>query len=370
MIYATRAAPDGASHIAGFVVSQAGIGDHLRRVFDSGPLLPSSLARGQVSNDMLFTRVTDPSGAVVFEENPSFDSRLTVSKVLGPDYQGILEGFRIDVSLDPASAGSLVIGGLPESRLPMLLVVMTFVVVLMVTAIWQFRREQAVMNLRADFVSQVSHELRTPLTQIRMFAETLLLDRTRTDDERRRSLEIIDRESQRLSHLVDNILRFSNLSDATQIDRRPQRLAPIVNGVCDIVRATADAVTISASTDESARASIDADALRQVILNLLDNAIKYGPAGQAITVSLTCSSGVVRLAVEDQGPGIPESERERVWSPFYRPSREQDTAISGTGIGLSVVRELVEAMGGRCWIAAADVGARVCMEFPEDADHE
>ena len=156
VIYATRAAPDGASHIAGFVVSQAGIGDHLRRVFDSGPLLPSSLARGQVSNDMLFTRVTDPSGAVVFEENPSFDSRLTVSKVLGPDYQGILEGFRIDVSLDPASAGSLVIGGLPESRLPMLLVVMTFVVVLMVTAIWQFRREQAVMNLRADFVSQVS----------------------------------------------------------------------------------------------------------------------------------------------------------------------------------------------------------------------
>ncbi len=370
VIYATRAAPDGASHIAGFVVSQAGISNHLGRVFDGGPLLPSSLARGQVSNDMLFTRVTDPSGAVVFEENPSFDSRLTVSKVLGPDYQGILEGFRIDVSLDPASAGSLVIGGLPESRLPMLLVVMTFVVVLMVTAIWQFRREQAVMNLRADFVSQVSHELRTPLTQIRMFAETLLLDRTRTDDERRRSLEIIDRESQRLSHLVDNILRFSNLSDATQIDRRPQRLAPIVNGVCDIVHATADAVTISASTDESARASIDADALRQVILNLLDNAIKYGPAGQAITVSLTCSSGVVRLAVEDQGPGIPESERERVWSPFYRPSREQDTAISGTGIGLSVVRELVEAMGGRCWIAAADVGARVCMEFPEDADHE
>ncbi len=370
VIYAIRAAPDGTSHIAGFVVSQAGIGDHLGRVFDAGPLLPSSLAGGKVSNDMLFTRVTDPAGAVVFEENPSFDSRLSVSKVLGPDYQGILQGFRIDVSLDPASAGSLVIGGLPESRLPMLLVVMAFVVALMVTAIWLFHREQAVMKLRADFVSQVSHELRTPLTQIRMFAETLLLDRARTDDERRRSLEIIDRESQRLSHLVDNILRISNISDAAQIDRRPQSLAPIVNEVCDIVRATADSATISASTDESARASIDADALRQVILNLLDNAMKYGPAGQTVTVSLTRGNGAVQLTVEDQGSGIPESERKRVWSPFYRLAREQDTAISGTGIGLSVVRELVEAMDGRCWIAAADGGARVCVEFPEDADHE
>ena len=137
-----------------------------------------------------------------------------------------------------------------------------------------------------------------------------------------------------------------------------------------MVRASADSVTIAASTDESARASIDADALRQVILNLLDNAMKYGPAGQAITVSLTRKSGAAQLTVEDQGPGIPESERERVWSPFYRLTREQDTGISGTGIGLSVVKELVEAMDGRCWIAGADSGARLCVAFPVEADHE
>ena len=105
-----------------------------------------------------------------------------------------------------------------------------------------------------------------------MFGETLLLDRARTDHERRRSLEIINRESQRLSHLVENILRFSNLSDTTQIDRRPQLLAPIVNEVCDMVRASADSLTIAASTDESARASIDADAFRQTL------AKKYAPA--------------------------------------------------------------------------------------------
>lgn len=370
VIYTAGAAPDRQSRVAGFVVSRTGIGDYLGRVFDGGPLLPSSLAQGQVSNQMLFVRVTDPAGTVVFEKKPSFDSRLTVSKILGSDYQGILGGFRVEVSLDPASARSLVIGGLPESRLPMLLVVMAFVVILMITAIWLFRREQAVVQVRADFVSQVSHELRTPLTQIRMFAETLLLDRARTDDDRRRSLEIINREAQRLSHLVDNILRFSDIAEVTRIDRRTQSLAPIVNEICDKVRAIAGSVTIAASTDELARATVDADALRQVILNLLDNAMKFGPAGQTITVSLTRDQETVRLTVDDQGPGIPESERNRVWKPFYRLRREHDTAIGGTGIGLSIVQELVEAMDGHCRITAAGTGARVCVEFPEDARHE
>ncbi|MFQ5609314.1 MAG: sensor histidine kinase, partial [Woeseiaceae bacterium] len=370
VIYAVGATADGEPNTAGFVVSNSGISEHLGRVFDSGPLLPSSLAGGQVSNDMLFIRVTDSSGAVLFEKSPAFDSRLTVSTVLGPDYEGIVDGFRVDVSLDPASATSLLIGGLPKSRLPLLLILMGFVFLLMVTAIWMFRREQAVMTLRADFVSQVSHELRTPLTQIRMFAETLRLGRARTDVETQRSLEIIDRESQRLSHLVDNILRFSDRSDSAQVDRRPQLLAPIVNEVCDVVRATDNSVVLTVSTDETAHASIDVDALRQVVLNIIDNAAKYGPAGQVIAVSLTRTKPGVRLTIEDEGPGIPEAERERVWAPFYRLRREQDTAISGTGIGLSVVGELVDAMGGRCWIESGKTGARVCVEFPESADDE
>jgi signal transduction histidine kinase len=370
VIFAPRSTPDGKTVITGFVVSAAGIGEHLRKAFDRGPLLPSSLAEGQVSNEMLFARVTDPGGTVLFEQNPAFDSRLTIQKTLGAEYQGILESFQIEVSLDPDAAELLLIGGLPESRLPLLLFAMALVVALMLTAIWLFRREQAVMKLRTDFVSQVSHELRTPLTQIRMFAETLLMNRTRNEEERHRSLEIINRESQRLSHLVDNILRFSNGAEATQVDRREQPLAPIIREVCDIVSSTENSVTITLFADESARASVDADAIRQVVLNLLDNAIKYGPSDQTITVSLKRDGHISRLSVEDEGPGIPESERKHVWSPFYRLRREDETAISGTGIGLSVVKELAGAMGGHCRIEDGAVGARICIEFEGETPDE
>lgn len=363
LIYALRKTADGAIKAFGFTVESSGITAILQGTFDSGPLLPPSLADGQVGNDLLFIEVTDPSGVILFEVNRRYDSKPAANKVLGDAYQGIVEGFRIQVSVDPHSAPSLVIGGLPKSQLPLLIAVMVLVFVLMLTAIWLFRREHAVMRLRTDFVSQVSHELRTPLTQIRLFAETLLLGRTRTEQESRRSLEIIDRESRRLSHLVDNILRFSNISDTTQIDRHRQPLAPIVKEVCDTMQATGNGVAIQLDADPSAHGNVDADALRQVVLNLLDNAVKYGPKQQQISVEVAASGDSARISISDQGPGIPPAERERVWAAFYRLKREQDTAISGTGIGLCVVRELIEAMDGRCWIDARGGGTRVNIEF-------
>ena len=364
IIYATGPAGTGGQRIFGFVVNPVVVGDYLQRVFAADPLLPPSLAGGRVKNDRLFLEVTNPSGDILFEANRHYESDLTVGRVLGNDYQGILAGFTVSVSVDPDAAASLLIGGLPSSRLPLLFVVMGVTTVTMLTAIWLFRREQAVVKLRTDFVSHVSHELRTPLTQIRMFAETLLLDRTRTNKEYRRSLEIIDRESRRLSHLVENILQVSNIADATRIDCQNRLLAPIVRDACEAMQGIANETVIEISVVESAAANVDADALHQVLLNVIDNAIKYGPGQQTISISLTAAGGAARISIEDQGPGIPEAERDRVWSPFYRLIREQDTAISGTGIGLSVVRELVEAMQGRCWIDAPDDGTRVNIEFP------
>ena len=107
-----------------------------------------------------------------------------------------------------------------------------------------------------------------------------------------------------------------------------------------------------------------------MLLNLIDNAIKYGPGQQTISISLTAADGTARISIEDQGPGIPETERDRVWSPFYRLKRERGSAISGTGIGLSVVRQLVEAMHGRCWIDALDGGTRVNIEFHHREDRD
>lgn len=363
VIYVVQPNDEVSPRTAGFVVNNTAIGELLLDVYESGPLLPVSLAGGRVSNEMLFLRVSDPAGAILFEVNSQYDSALRIEKALPSDYQGVVDGFTVQASLDPDSAAELIIGGLPGSRLPLLLIVMALLLGLMLAAIWLLRREQAVIRMRTDFVSQVSHELRTPLTQIRMFAETLLLDRVSNADDKQRALKIIDRESQRLSHLVDNILRFSGPTNGYQLDCRPQELAPIVREVCNIVQATTERVAFSIDADETVAANVDADALRQILLNVLDNALKYGPPDQEIRIELRARGHRVQLSVADQGPGIPEPERQKVWQSFYRLDREQQTAISGTGIGLAIVSELVQAMQGRCWIDSLAGGTRVNFEF-------
>src|SRR5213083_3043837 len=127
---------------------------------------------------------------------------------------------QVQVALRPDVAPKLVVGGMPRSNLPMLLSLLAITAALVVGALLQLRREYELSRLRADFVSGVSHELRTPLAQIRMFSETLLLGRVRSDDERERSLEIIDQEARRLTHLVENLLHFS------RSERRLTRLSP------------------------------------------------------------------------------------------------------------------------------------------------
>jgi len=145
-------------------------------------------------------------------------------------------------------------------------------------------------------------------------------------------------------------------------------VAPVIRDVCAAVQASSKETEFVLDLDNDAVAVIDAGALRQVVLNLLDNALKYGPKSQRISVALTARDDAVQLSVRDEGPGIPEQERERVWSPFYRLAREQHKAISGTGIGLAVVRELVMAMQGCCRVADSEHGTEVVIEFPGGAD--
>jgi signal transduction histidine kinase len=340
----------------------------LRTAIDASPLLPASLGDGQVTNDRLFVEVQDNTGQVLIQDDAPYDNAVMVAKVMGDDYQGVVDGFRISFAVDPGTAGTLLIGGLPAEQLPLLAIVMALSVALLLTAIWLFRREQAVMQMRVDFVSQVSHELRTPLTQIRMFAETLLLDRARSPEEQQRSLQIIDRESRRLSHLVENILRFSSISDAVPVNAELQPLAPVLEEVCEATEMMHADVTVTRQVEESVAARFDDDALRQILLNLLDNAVKYGPNGQTVNVRVSQQGGVARVEIIDQGPGIPRAERDRVWDAFYRPARERITAISGAGIGLAVVRDLMHAMGGRCWFEEAATGAHVIIELPAEHD--
>lgn len=240
-------------------------------------------------------------------------------------------------------------------------------------AIIQLRRQQELIRTRADFVSAVSHELRTPLAQIRMFSETLLLGRAKSAEQGERWLRIINRESERMSHLVESILLFS------RSERNGMRLAREVNDVADIVREATDAfvpiasaksVTMNNVLPPNAIAFVDAGAVRQVLVNLLDNAVKYGPEGQTVTVQLQpAARNMLELSVTDQGNGVPRNQRELIWKPFVRLDQD-DGSTGGSGLGLSVVRDLVERHGGRMMVAdnPAGRGARFIALLPRGLD--
>jgi len=364
-VFAQSNDPD---RVFGFAVNRSGLTDRLQKLFERDALLPTSLAGGEITNEFIFLRFTDHNEQLLFESREAFNPYLLAFRDLTTEYEGIFEGHKIAAAIDSAVADSLVIGGLPRSRLPALVITVLLTVGLLIAAIRQLYLEHALMKMRSNFVSEVSHELRTPLTQIRMFAETLLFERYKTADDKRRALEIINRESQRLIHLVENVLRFSGRND-DQRDLALSRiaLAPLVQRVVDEFRPLAEGAgnSLQVDLDPRAEAAIDSDALRQILLNLLDNAVKYGPADQLVRVSLQRLPDSIRLSVSDQGPGVPPADREKIWGGYYRMERERHSAIAGTGIGLAVVRELVTLHGGSAWVDDSDDGGTCfIVEFP------
>src|SRR5206468_13060187 len=118
--------------------------------------------------------------------------------------------------------------------------------------------------------------------------------------------------------------------------------------------AAARGVTLAASVPEDLVVPADPGAVRQMLLNLLDNAVKYGPAGQEVRIGATRENGVAQLWVADRGPGIPRADRERVWDRFWRLERDRDSSVAGSGIGLAVVRELADLHHGRAWIRSEE----------------
>ena len=377
-VLALHESEDEGQVLIGFEVDRSQLAAWFETVLGRGPLLPESLTKAAGDARFLSLKVTDRTGRDLFRagrDEQAEPAILSVDAPFGDRYQGVLEGTTARVSLYPEAADQLVIGGLPGSRLPTLIGLLLLAAGLLIAAIVQLQRSRALARLRSDFVSRVSHELRTPLTQIRMFAETLILGRVRSEQERHRSLAIIDREARRLSHLVENILQFSRTERGViQLAPRPRELAPLVRAlVRDFVPVLGDRqVSFVFQPEDAARVAVDEDAMRQVLLNLLDNAVKYGPATQQIRIGVECGGdGMVRLSVDDQGPGVPAPDRQRVWRSFHRLERDRRSAVAGTGIGLAVVRELVALHGGRVRVEAGDHGgARFVVELPrvDDAD--
>ena len=280
-----------------------------------------------------------------------------------------LGGIEVTASVPEERAESVVLGGLPTSRLPLILLLLALTGGLLAMAVVLLRREHQLAQLRSDFVAGVTHELRTPLSQIRMFAELLSAGTLTSLDERRRAVGIIDQESRRLDHLVDNILGFARMSGTGG-----EALAPVpmdVNALLDEVlerfRPLAEAADAHLERDVEANleAQADREAVHRVLLNLLDNAVKYGPPGQTVRVAAERDGDWVRIRVDDQGPGVPMGDRDRIWQPYERLPSPVGGATTGSGIGLALVRRLTEAQRGTVEVSDAPAGgARFQVRLP------
>jgi signal transduction histidine kinase len=351
-------------------------GPYLAPVLDSirgrngsrSTLLPESLIRGLNPDSILSISVATMSGKEVYKSPGWVAPTYSQQDTLAPNFGRLI----MRVSVNPQFAGMLLVGGLPRTRLPLLMTLFLIAAGLLTVSLLQLRRQQELARLRTDFVSGVSHELRTPLAQIRWFAELLHMGKLRSEEERARSAGIIDQEARRLTYLVENVLNFSRAEKGTnRISPAPVDLDHEISEALELFTPLARArrMTIAQSLEASAIVSLDRDALRQILLNLFDNAAKYGPAGQTITVGSEITATRARVWVEDQGPGIPHEDRQRVFEPYVRLKRETETSTGGSGIGLSVVRELVALHGGHTRAEGApgggnNFGARIVIEFP------
>jgi PAS domain S-box-containing protein len=220
--------------------------------------------------------------------------------------------------------------------------------------------ERIVEQMKSDFVSTVSHQLRAPLTSIYGFAETLLRrDMLFGEAERETFLGYIASEAQRLTSIVDTLLSVARLEAGDlHVELVPTDLRDVVSEVVTSVQETAEVNGhhfVLHLPDEPLAASADREKLGQILTNLLDNAVKFSPNGGTVTVEVHRRAGRVEVRVVDEGQGIPEDERERIFSKFHRTD-SSPRGQSGAGLGLFIARGLVRAMGGRIWVDSAEGG--------------
>lgn len=235
-------------------------------------------------------------------------------------------------------------------------------------------REMKLAEQRVNFVSQVSHELKTPLTNIRLYAE-LLGENQREDDSEeagkfRRYLEVITNESHRLSRLIANVLNFGRSKKNRLVLRRE------MGQVDEIIKATlkmfapslqAKGVKIHFQKGAAGRVAVDPDALEQILNNIFSNTEKYGTSGARLDIKSTRQGDRTCITVRDHGPGIARRDADRIFEPFYRVSSRITDGVAGTGIGLSIARDLARLHGGDLTLVATDQGAcfKIVLHTPQ-----
>jgi two-component system, OmpR family, phosphate regulon sensor histidine kinase PhoR len=212
-------------------------------------------------------------------------------------------------------------------------------------------------RVRQDFVANVSHEFKTPLTAIQGFAETLLGGALEDEKNNRRFLEIIRDHAVRLGRLTDDLLKLARIeAGKLELEFHPVALADIIESCATTSQLKATQRNITLQVDSPfnlPQVQGDASLLREVLQNLLDNAVQYTPQGGKVTLSATTQDSEAVVTVADTGIGIPLADKERIFERFYRVDAARSREVGGTGLGLSIAKHIVEAHGGRIWVDSA-----------------
>jgi signal transduction histidine kinase len=245
-------------------------------------LLPAAVTKGRANTGLFALEVRDPAGTVYFRSAAWPEDEREWPFIFSDTMPARIAGLVARITLVPATASTLLAGGLPRAPLPLLLLIGLMGIVAAALATAQLRRQGELARLRSEFVAGVSHELRTPLAQLRLFLDTLRLKRYDTPEEQEWLVGHLTRETTRLEHLVENVLA------ASRLDRGMHPSVPLVP--LDFGAEVKEAATAFAPLAASRRAILDTEVsegievladqatLRQLVLNLLDNAVKFGPA--------------------------------------------------------------------------------------------
>jgi len=231
---------------------------------------------------------------------------------------------------------------------------------------------RSIERMKTAFVSTVSHELRTPLTSIKGFISTLLMDEDGTfyDFETQREFyKIIDTECDRLTRLISDLLNVSRIEAGRALDLNPKpvTLPALIEKVAAVQKSYTNKHELVVDIKNELPVIVaDEDKVDQILTNLTNNAIKYSPKGGTVTITALADGDIVRMSVTDQGMGIPKEHLPKVFDRFHRVDNRDTRTVGGTGIGLYLVKHLVEAHGGKIWVESeVGKGSSFIFELPK-----
>lgn len=307
-----------------------------------GPRLQS------IAKDQFVISVYGPQQSVAVYSTAGMDSTEIAAEVLTKKFW-IFPDYALGIRLPGTSLQQVV-----RERTNTNLILLLFLDVVLIGAVWlvfrNINREVQLAQSKADFVSNVSHEIRTPLALISMFAETLQMDRVPSEQKKKEYYDIINKETHRLSGIVNKILNFSQMEankkvlhlTALYVDPEVKELLHTYD-----FHLRNKGFDYSYHGDENLCIQADKEALVEILVNLLDNAIKYSVETKKIEVFARSQNGLGSITVKDNGIGISKKDQKHIFEKFYRVSSGDLAKSRGTGLGLTLVKELTERQGGR-----------------------